>query len=497
MLREGADYYSRLYYRHQLGLYTLRTIFGRMYIISSPSWTQAFHRASKTLSFHDLVAPTLHSILSLDPGTLQIFTENLNNERGDRSGVLWEIHDLVKRVLAPGSTSLKEVNQVFFDEIATHVNALPRGEGTEPVELWKWVGRIVSMSSTTTIYGPFNPFALEPSLVDDFWNIAQNMHIPFMLPRSWLLSCLAPKLSEARQRVFRALREYSETENYTLGSQLAQESARIRLSKGMTKSQSGQAELSMVMAILLNTVPATFWFLTYISADTRLLANLRQEIDACTTPTDNNNQHILAATRLRTHCPLLNSALRETLRLAAPMNTTRYVRDDTSLRNPATGETYLLRKGSLAQIATTVIHQQAENYGAQAPPEDFCAERFLRTMAREEEEEEQQRGAEEDPAAGFKGVDGKKVLGSFGTFGGGSSICPGRHFAWMEMLAFAALLIAGFDIIDAASGDAVAVPPFRKEKMFIAQGLRKPGVDPKVVIRRRRGFENVSWKLEL
>ncbi|KAI6834317.1 hypothetical protein KC340_g12935 [Hortaea werneckii] len=497
MLREGADYYSRLYYRHQLGLYTLRTIFGRMYIISSPSWTQAFHRASKTLSFHDLVAPTLQSILGLDPGTLQIFTENLNNERGDRSGVLWEIHDLVKRVLAPGSKSLQEVNQVFFDEIATHLNALPRGEGTEPVELWTWVGRIVSMSSTSAMYGPFNPFALEPSLVDDFWKIAQNMHILFMFPRPWLLSCVAPKLSEARQRVFRALREYFETENYTSGSQLAQESARIRLSKGMTKSQSGQAELSMVMAILINTVPATFWFLTYISADASLLADLRQEVDACTTPTDNNNKHILTATKLRTHCPLLNSALRETLRLAAPMNTTRYVREESSLRNPATGETYLLRKGSLAQIATTVIHQQAEIYGAQALPEEFYAERFLRTMVGEEEQ--QQRGAEEDPAAGFRGVDGKKVLGSFGTFGGGSSICPGRHFAWMEMLAFTALLIAGFDIVDAGSGGGgpVAVPPFRKEKMFIAQGLRKPAVDPKVVVRRRRGFEDVSWKLEL
>ncbi|RMY78292.1 hypothetical protein D0863_00748, partial [Hortaea werneckii] len=368
MLREGADYYCRLYHRHQSGLYTLRTIFGRMYMISSPSWTQAFHRASKSLSFHDLVAPTLHSVLDLDPGTLQVFTENLNNERGDRSGVLWEIHDLVKRVLAPRSKGLEEVNQVFFDEIAAHVNALPRDEGTA-VELWKWVCRIMSTSSTTAAYGPSNPFALEPSLVDDFWNIAQNMHILFILPRSWLLSYLAPKLSEARQRVFRALREYSETEKFTSGSSLAQESARIRLSKGMTKSQSGQAELSIVMALLLNTVPAAFWFLTYIFADPQLLAVLRQEVDACTTPI--SNTHILTATKLRTHCPLLNSALRETLRLAAPMNTTRYVREDTLFRNPVTGETYLLRKGSLAQIATTVIHQQRDLYGAEAPPEEF------------------------------------------------------------------------------------------------------------------------------
>lgn len=69
----------------------------------------------------------------------------------------------------------------------------------------------------------------------------------------------------------------------------------------------------------------------------------------------------------------------------------------------------------------------------------------------------------------------------------------------MEMLAFVALLIAGFDFEDAGKGGggAIAVPPFRKEKMFIAQGLRKPAVDPKVVIRRRKGFEDVSWKLEL
>ncbi|RMY85845.1 hypothetical protein D0864_07207 [Hortaea werneckii] len=480
MLREGADYYSRLYHRHQLGLYTLRTIFGRMYIISSSSWTQAFHRASKSLSFHDLVVPTLHSVLDLDPETLQIFTENLNNERGDRSGVLWEIHNLVKRVLAPRSKGLEEVNQVFFDEIAALVNALPRDEGTKSVELWKWVCRIMSKSSTTATYGPSNPFALEPSLVDDFWNIAQNMHILFIFSRSWLLSYLAPKLSEARERVFRALREYYETEKFTSGSSLAQESARMRLSKGMTKSQSGQAELSIVMALLLNTVPATFWFLTYIFADTKLLAEVRQEVDACTIPT--NNTHILTATKLRTHCPLLNSALRETLRLAAPMNTTRYVREDTLLRNPVTRETYLLRKGSLAQIATTVIHQQREIYGAEAPPEEFCAERFLRTSR-----------LGEDPATGFRrhDDDGGNVVGS--------SVCPGRHFAWMEMLAFGALLIAGFDFEDAGKGGggAIAVPPFRKEKMFIAQGLRKPAVDPNVVIRRRKRFEDVSWKLEL
>ena len=68
----------------------------------------------------------------------------------------------------------------------------------------------------------------------------------------------------------------------------------------------------------------------------------------------------------------------------------------------------------------------------------------------------------------------------------------------MEMLAFVALFIAGFDIEDAGSGGAaVAVPSFRQEKMFIAQGLKKPAVDPKVVIRRRKGFEDVSWKLEL
>ncbi|KAI7377823.1 hypothetical protein KC336_g19483, partial [Hortaea werneckii] len=375
----------------------------------------------------------------------------------------------------------------FFDEIATHVNALPRGQRTESVGLWTWVSRVVSMSSTTAAYGPFNPFALDASLVDDFWYIAQNMHILFTFQRPWLLSCLAPKLYEARKRIFRALREYSETENYTSGSSLARESARMRLSKGMTKSQSGQAELSMVMALLLNTVPATFWFLTYIFADAKLLTDLRQEVDACTTAT--SNKHTLTATKLRTDCPLLNSALRETLRLAAPMNTTRYVREDTLLRNPVTAETYLLRKGGLAQIATTVIHQQSDVYGAGAgaPPESFCAERFLWTTR-----------TAEDPATGFRRSDGENVAGSFGTFGGGSSVCPGRYFAWMEMLAFAALLIAGFDVEDAGhGGGAVTVPPFRKEKMFIAQGLRKPAVDPNVVIKRRKGFEDVSWKLEL
>jgi len=84
--------------------------------------------------------------------------------------------------------------------------------------------------------------------------------------------------------------------------------------------------------------------------------------------------------------------------------------------------------------------------------------------------------------------------GAFRPFGGGNNLCPGRHFAQTEILAFTALLVAGFEL-SAADGGPYVPPPFEKGSMLTA--TLKPETDVQVQIRRREGYEGVEWEFEL
>lgn len=88
----------------------------------------------------------------------------------------------------------------------------------------------------------------------------------------------------------------------------------------------------------------------------------------------------------------------------------------------------------------------------------------------------------------------KLERGAFRPFGGGNNLCPGRHFAQTEILAFTALLVAGFEIT-AADGGPYVPPEFEKGSMLTA--TLKPETDVQVRIRRREGHEEVGWEFEL
>ena len=80
---------------------------------------------------------------------------------------------------------------------------------------------------------------------------------------------------------------------------------------------------------------------------------------------------------------------------------------------------YLLKKGSTVLIPGPVQHTSSSAWGPNVS--DFNHRRFLPNEKRHQ------------PVA-FRG------------FGGGTTLCPGRHFASTEILAFTALLILRFDI---------------------------------------------------
>jgi cytochrome P450 len=98
---------------------------------------------------------------------------------------------------------------------------------------------------------------------------------------------------------------------------------------------------------------------------------------------------------------------------------------------------WVVRPGDIMAMMSYPMHHDATKYNtgdAQEPHplSEFWADRFLVP-------EECEGGSR--MKFSLKGLDGSWI-----PYGGGSNICPGRHFAKQEMLLTAALLIGNFDI---------------------------------------------------
>jgi cytochrome P450 len=161
------------------------------------------------------------------------------------------------------------------------------------------------------------------------------------------------------------------------------------------------------------------------------------------------------------------------------MSSGRYVVADTLV-----ADTWLLRKGTVVQIAGPSLHTNKEIWGADA--ETFNPRRFVYNW----------NGTKslEDGSI----VDGKAnqvPSAAYRSFGGGSSLCPGRHFAQMEIVSLAALLVMGFDLEGPSGQDRVFWNPPMDDKRFPIAVI-KPLKDLNVKFTRRSGTEDVQWKLE-
>lgn len=138
-----------------------------------------------------------------------------------------------------------------------------------------------------------------------------------------------------------------------------------------------------------------------------------------------------------------------------------------------------MKKGNVVQMAIGVGHGMEEYWGEDV--DQFKPERFL----------------------GPKGESGdgpgnaKAIRAAFLPFGGGTHLCPGRQFAFAEMMAVMATLLLGFKV-EPLQGTEWSLPSFAKRSLVDA--VTKPanhGDGFGMKIRRRQGWEGVRWRYEL
>jgi cytochrome P450 len=218
---------------------------------------------------------------------------------------------------------------------------------------------------------------------------------------------------QARKDLVEAFYDYFIAGKYKEGSDFVQAHYQHKVDQGATERDIARFEIGAMVAILSNTIPAAFWVLYHSISDAVILEECKQEVLACCKV--QGDTYTIDISEVTRSCPLLLSILKESLRFHGTGISVRIVTQDHMLDGK-----YLLKKDGVVMIPGPVQHTSSSAYGNNV--NSFDHKRFVRTPGRKQ------------PApVAFRG------------FGGGSTLCPGRHFASTVVLAFVALAIVQFE----------------------------------------------------
>lgn len=248
---------------------------------------------------------------------------------------------------------------------------------------------------------------------------------------------------------------------------------------GVSLWNQGRLEVGTLLGILANTIPSLFYMLVRIFADGKLLQDIRDELENTAVLNCGGKLKRVLILTMREKCHLLHSTFQELLRFHAKGAGARYVREDTML-----DDRYLLKKGMIVQMPMAVMHFDPTIWGAGA--EEFKPDRFLK---KSDDQRNHKLNSETRLKSSEEKKDTKQILTGYRPFGGGASLCPGRHFVTLEALALTAIMVLRFDI-DPVNRE-WSIPPQKQESL--ATNVFPPAHDIKVRVKRRKGMEDINW----
>ncbi|CAG8977986.1 hypothetical protein HYALB_00001868 [Hymenoscyphus albidus] len=247
-----------------------------------------------------------------------------------------------------------------------------------------------------------------------------------------------------------------------------------------------------------NAIPIAMQTIVRMVLSPPLLASLVTEVSA--SRTEGNSFDLKTVTT----APLFKSVYLESLRWATASPSPRVVRQDCEV-GP-----YLLRKGNMAIVHSRTLQMDEETWYIPSKPEshpsNFWAERFVDGDAqseelRVEENNEAETNWSEDinskhpapkplsrkmaePLGGPKSKAIQQRMLALRPFGGGTTLCPGRHFATNEIMGGLAALMLRLEIEvdqEALERNGTPVPDLSKQGgLFPDRGL---------ICRTARGYD--------
>lgn len=395
-MRHSFAYYAQLRDRYRLPIFTVCMPGRKIYIVTKPELIPKVDKRSKVVSFAPIIAEFSAVTCGTSKETTDILNYNLHGEHGPDSLV----EDMVvgmRETLKPGQM-LDEMNQVMAREVSQLIDAIKpeQGQKFRKVQFGAFVEYVVTMATTDSVYGPHNPYKSK-EVREAFFGFEKGIMRMLLSP---FPQYTAKRFIEQRDQVAKALEVYFAKGHHEEGSGLARARWDYSVKHNVSVADIGRLEIGGTIAILLNTLPSVYWMLLTVHMIPGLLADIRKEVDAAMVLDKEKKSGTIDITVVKNECPLLLSALKESLRVRGMGTAVRVVQEDTEL------DGYLLKKGAMVQIPIGVAHSDPDHWGAD--PGSYNARRFLK-----------------DPRSGKKVPDDS----AYRAFGGGKHLCPGRWFA--------------------------------------------------------------------
>ncbi|KAI3394539.1 hypothetical protein diail_2588 [Diaporthe ilicicola] len=456
--RSKFNYYVDLSQQTDSPILTMSLPGQKMYVVTKPELIQTVQKQHKILAFPPIEAKFASTVCGASLEAQTILAKNVNGDDGD-SGLSMESYAAMRTALKPGS-QLDDMNRSMIQEIAKALDSLQPGKAeSKKIGIYTWLRDAITTATTRSVYGPMNPYD-DKAIADAFWEFESGL---MSILVGILPSITARKPIAARTKVAKAFEEYYKAGGVKKASALAQLRYKAEVDNNVPLADIARYEVGGSIAVLVNTAPAAFWTLLLLFSHPGLLAEIRKEIDACTRTTNKNGSVVktIDVTTLKEACPLLLSSYQEVLRYSSMGTSVREVMEDTYL------DQWLLKKGAILQMPSRIIHQDANLWGDNVA--EFNPRRFLP-------------GQKDCPRDVW-----------FRAFGGGKTLCPGRHFATNEILAVVAVFIARLDMVP-VGGE--WKHPTTANTNFAAV-VMEPDNDIEVEIKTREGFEGVKWEIGL
>ncbi|KAH8657754.1 cytochrome P450 [Xylariales sp. PMI_506] len=463
------NYIGGLGLKHpDLPIFTLPMGSEKIYYISSPQLIQAIYR-NKAFSFEPLTVAFADKVVGYGPNLNQL----LRHPPTDGS-ISW-LNDQHKRYdvlsLGPG---LYAMNVRVLESLSGVLNQL--GSAFETKQLYLWLRDTFSVATTAALFGLDNPLIQDPTLLKNLWDFETAQESFAMHP---FPSITLRKAYLARRKLQESLRVYFRKgydESSDVSSIIKQRAATNR-KWGVPIDDIADHELGMLFVAVTNSIPIMFWMVAYIFRDPQLIADLQQELLKIVKETEHADgkprECTFDVSTFSTSAPLLNAVYNEVLRLQGRQMGSRTVMQDVVLNYSPTdgGESrgYLLKKGATLLMPALTTHYSEATWG-----QDVHAFNPRRFLDRTREEERSQNRA-------------------LNPFGGGKHLCPGRHFAYAEILGAVAVLVLGY-VIETPEGGNISVPPSNNNLAeAVVKPLQKDQEGMLARIKRRPGWEDVQW----
>ncbi|KAF5533289.1 cholesterol 7-alpha-monooxygenase [Fusarium mexicanum] len=456
LLKHGLRYFDLVSAQQPHPIFTIDMSGQKNYIVTSPELVQAVQRNTTSLSFSPAMIPAFRRMMGFDEAGIELIFRDAHTE----NGMYGEIHRVQKASLLPGTESLDELCTLIRAKLLSIVNEL---SSSQTIDLYAWVQDLFMRTNNSACFGEKDPFTLDPSLNSTFWAWEANIKV-LLLGVPWFLS---PKKHSTAQRTRKELVDafikYLNNDGLDTACSFIKELSGLGIRRGLSNENNARALLGSILAIVGNTIPTTFWLLISIFSRPDLLKEIRSELEA-TLEDSSSRTMSLDYNTIREKCTVFMSTYDEVLRMTSGIATVRYTNEDTLIQ-----DRWLLKKGAQVQMPTAFIHADPTTWGTDADVFDHT--RFLKSKVLTKEQKTRR-------AAAFR------------PFGGGNTLCPGRHFASYEVLTFAGSVLLGFDM--APTTKSFDVPQMDRSKLPLTS--LKPASDIKVELLRRPGWGEARFR---